>query len=119
MTEHEVDADDIENLLNEIEENEKVQQQQQQQQQEENDDIDIEWDEILKELKNKNMNFIKNLISSKQINVNTQNPENGKTLLIYAVIIGDFELVKTGSIFLSFIFYPCTQYILFIKKIQN
>eukprot|EP01083_Nonionella_stella_P176620 618486_1 len=43
----------------------------------------------------KNVSFIKNLISSKQIAVNSQNPLTGKTLLIYAVIIGNMDLVKT------------------------
>merc|ERR1712228_735447 len=39
-------------------------------------------------------NHIKNKINSKEISVNAQNPINGKTLLIYAVIIGNFDLVK-------------------------
>merc|ERR1712228_854096 len=32
--------------------------------------------------------------ASKDIEINAQNPQNGKTLLMYAVIIGNFDLVK-------------------------
>merc|ERR1712228_905559 len=39
-------------------------------------------------------NFIKNLVNSKQISVNAQHPENGRTLLMFSVIIGNFDLVK-------------------------
>eukprot|EP01084_Bolivina_argentea_P143361 251783_1 len=51
-------------------------------------DNDFDWDIILKELKLKNTNYIKNLITSKAIDINEQNPLDGRTLLIYSVIIG-------------------------------
>ena len=58
------------------------------------DDDNVDWNEIMDALRAKNTNFIKNKLSSKQIGVNAQNPDNGKTLLIYAVVIGDYDLVK-------------------------
>merc|ERR1712228_71584 len=54
----------------------------------------VDWNEIINALKQKNTNYIKTLISSKEIGVNSKNPTNGQTLLIYAVIIGNFDLVK-------------------------
>merc|ERR1712228_99083 len=54
----------------------------------------VDWNEIMKQLKQRNTNYIKNLISSKQIGVNAQHPTNGKTLLMFAVIIGNVDLVK-------------------------
>eukprot|EP01084_Bolivina_argentea_P185585 320024_1 len=60
---------------------------------EEKDAINIEWNQILNELKMKNFNFVKNLMTSKKIDINEQNPFDGKTILIYAVIIGSLELV--------------------------
>eukprot|EP01084_Bolivina_argentea_P174306 301944_1 len=59
-----------------------------------NDDLNSNWNEILKEMRNNNINYIKNLITS-NIDINSQNPANGKTLLIYAVITCNFDLVKT------------------------
>ena len=52
------------------------------------------WTEIMDALKAKNTNFIKNLISSKEIGGNAQHPDNGRTLLMMAVIIGNMDLVK-------------------------
>ena len=57
-------------------------------------DNHADWDKLLQEMKNGNVNYIKNLITSNDININAQNPENGQTLLIYAVIVGNFDLVK-------------------------
>eukprot|EP01083_Nonionella_stella_P040726 110418_1 len=54
----------------------------------------VNWNEIVTELKKANANYIKTLITSNDIDINSQNPENGKTLLIYAVIIGSEELVR-------------------------
>ena len=59
-----------------------------------NNDNDINWDQILHEIGNINVPYIKNIITSKQITTNSHHPETGKTLLIYAVIIGNEELVK-------------------------
>merc|ERR1712228_540467 len=54
----------------------------------------VDWNKITNALRAKNTNYIKTLISSKEIGVNSKNPNNGQTLLIYAVIIGNFDLVK-------------------------
>ncbi len=56
---------------------------------------DISWDTILTELKNGNVAFVKNIITSNDIEINAQNPVNGMTLLIYSVIIGNSDLIKT------------------------
>eukprot|EP01083_Nonionella_stella_P143988 448634_1 len=84
-----VDPDEIDSILDELEENEKKQSNLNQNQN------DIAWQDILYAIRSKNVNVIKNLISSKQIAVNTQNPLTGKTVLIYAVIIGNMNLVQT------------------------
>eukprot|EP01083_Nonionella_stella_P200508 734169_1 len=86
-----VDPDEIDDILDELEENERK---------ESNVnpnviDDGIDWLDILNGIRSKKVNFIKNLISSKQIGVNSRNPLTGKTLLIYAVIIGNMDLVKT------------------------
>eukprot|EP01083_Nonionella_stella_P039056 106214_1 len=86
-----MDPDEIDNILDELEENERKQNQMKLNV----DDDDIEWQDILSAIRNKNVNFIKNLISSKQLAVNSRNPLTGKTVLIYAVIIGNMDLVKT------------------------
>eukprot|EP01084_Bolivina_argentea_P119764 212321_1 len=59
-----------------------------------NNDNNVNWDEILKAISNKNISFIKNLITAKDIDINEQNPLNGKTLLIYAVIVGKIDLIR-------------------------
>eukprot|EP01083_Nonionella_stella_P097412 273808_1 len=84
-----VDPEEIDTILDELEENEKKQFNQNQ------NENDIEWQDILDAIRSNNANFIKNLISSKQIAVNSQNPSTGKTVLIYAVIIGNMDLVRT------------------------
>eukprot|EP01084_Bolivina_argentea_P235154 395783_1 len=91
-TENQLNPDEIDHILDELEENEKKQS---------NvanvnaNDDDIEWHDILNGIRSKNVNYIKNLISSKQLAVNSRNPLTGKTVLIYAVIIGNMDLVKT------------------------
>eukprot|EP01084_Bolivina_argentea_P049558 91136_1 len=55
---------------------------------------EVDWDNIIEQLKLKNLAFIKNKISSREMTINEKNPQNGKTLLIYASIIGDYDLVK-------------------------
>eukprot|EP01084_Bolivina_argentea_P062674 114628_1 len=54
----------------------------------------VDWNKILSEMKNGNINYIKNLITSNEIDINAQNPENGQSLLIYAIIVGNYDLVK-------------------------
>merc|ERR1719361_602474 len=57
-------------------------------------EVEVDWKEIIGQLKKNNVNFIKDQISSKKVRVNAQHPDNGRTLLIYAVINGNFDLVK-------------------------
>eukprot|EP01083_Nonionella_stella_P225939 802857_1 len=83
-----VDPEVIDTILDELEENERKQRNV-------NDDDDIDWQDILNAIRSKNVNFIKNLISSKQLAVNSRHPLTGKTVLIYAVIIGNMNLVQT------------------------
>eukprot|EP01084_Bolivina_argentea_P086230 155859_1 len=80
----------IDNILDEIDENEK----QKYIQTNRNISDDTNWDELLKAIRNGNINYIKKLITSNEVDVNAQNPENGKTLLICATIVGDINLVK-------------------------
>eukprot|EP01083_Nonionella_stella_P218307 782947_1 len=86
-----LNPEEIDDILDELEENERKQSNV-------NGNViddDIEWQDILHAIRSKNVNFIKNLISSKQISVDSQNPLTGKTILIYAVIIGNMNLVQT------------------------
>eukprot|EP01083_Nonionella_stella_P021371 59278_1 len=82
-----VDLEEIDSILDELEENERKQNNV--------DENAIEWQDILNAIKSKKVGFIKNLISSKQFDVNNQHHLTGKTILIYAVIIGNMDLVKT------------------------
>eukprot|EP01084_Bolivina_argentea_P254524 427903_1 len=59
-----------------------------------NIDNNADWNEILKQIGTGNINYIKNLITSNDIDINSQNPINGKTLLIYCVIIGNYDLCR-------------------------
>lgn len=81
-------SNEIDALLDEIHQNE----QKNDMKKEEN--VNVNWNEIESAFKAKNVNFVKNLISSKQIGINAANPSNGQTLLMYAVIIGNLDLVK-------------------------
>merc|ERR1712228_232606 len=58
------------------------------------DEENVDWNVIMEKIRANDANYIKNMISAKKIGVNAQNPKNGKTLLIFAVIIGNFDLVK-------------------------
>merc|ERR1712228_1152531 len=80
-----INDEEIDALLDEIDENEKKY---------EKNEENVDWNEIMKQIREINTNYIKNIINSKKIGVNAQDPNNGKTLLIYAVIIGNFDLVK-------------------------
>eukprot|EP01084_Bolivina_argentea_P203397 347412_1 len=81
----ELTASEIDKYLDEIEEKEKKSNK---------DDGKTDWDEITKKITSGNLKFIKTIISSKIIEINTQNPSNGFTLLFYAVIMGNINLVK-------------------------
>ena len=61
-----------------------------------NDGINDEltWPQITDEIGKGNIGFIKGIISSNDVDINAKNPENGKTLLIYSVIIGNIDLVN-------------------------
>ena len=80
-------SQDIDAILNEIDEQEIYNQQS-------IPSISIDWNEIIHNIQNGGTNFIKNLITSKDIDINAQNPENGLTLLHYAIAIGNYDLVK-------------------------
>eukprot|EP01084_Bolivina_argentea_P014176 26502_1 len=81
----EVTVEEIDNILDEIEENEhKVSIPSSQ----------VDWKQILTEIREGNTTYIKSLITSKDISINEQDPSNGKTLCIYVTIIGNYELVK-------------------------
>eukprot|EP01084_Bolivina_argentea_P137300 241807_1 len=77
----------IDHLLDEIHNND----------QKSNIDIDdVDWDAILLEFQGGGTSYIKNLITSNEIgDINIKNPKDGKTLLTYAVIIGNRDLVNT------------------------
>merc|ERR1712176_149466 len=80
-------SNEIDALLDEIHHNE-------QKKEEVNVNLNVNWSDIESAFQAKNVNFVKNLISSKQIGINAANPSNGQTLLMYAVIIGNLDLVK-------------------------
>ena len=75
---------DVDDIFNEIDKSQNQLQPQQ----------DVDWNEIIKYLQDGNINAIKSQISSFKINVNSQNPSNGMTLLMYAIVIGNYDLVK-------------------------
>eukprot|EP01083_Nonionella_stella_P288116 980593_1 len=53
----------------------------------------VNWDQILSAISTGNIQLIKTLITSNSIDINAQHPGTGKTLLIYSVIIGNYDLV--------------------------
>ena len=55
---------------------------------------ELTWPKITAEIGKGNTTFIKTIITSNDVDINAQNPENGKTLLIYAVIIGNIDLIN-------------------------
>ncbi len=79
-----ISLNEMDEILDEIEDRKK----------EKEDESDVDWKPILKAFKTKNINYIKNVISSKMVSINEQNPLDGKTLLIYATVVGSLELVK-------------------------
>eukprot|EP01084_Bolivina_argentea_P184890 318875_1 len=95
MTEHkqtvhelQVTPDQIDSFLDEIEQNEKKDHSSQPTE----DSNVFDWSNIL------NGNIGKNIraqIGSGEIDINSQNPDNGMTLLHYAVVLGSLPLVKT------------------------
>eukprot|EP01084_Bolivina_argentea_P094615 170100_1 len=73
-----ISVNQIDEILDEIE----------RRKEEKQDEPDVEWKQILKAFKTENINYIKNIITSKTVGINEQNPFDGKTLLIYATIVG-------------------------------
>eukprot|EP01084_Bolivina_argentea_P310853 537975_1 len=57
-------------------------------------DDNVNWEEILTQIRSGNVHYIKNLVTSNDISINSRNPSNGRTLLIYAVIMSNIDLVK-------------------------
>ena len=49
------------------------------------EDSSPNWKEIIKHIQFGNVNYIHNLLASYAIDVNLQNPKDGKTLLMYAI----------------------------------
>ena len=47
-----------------------------------------------KKARQENVNMIKKIIKDKDIDINTQNPRDGTTLIIHSIIIGDFDLFQ-------------------------
>eukprot|EP01083_Nonionella_stella_P293298 997407_1 len=56
-------------------------------------EMDMNWDRVLPAIDSGNIAFIKTFITSNNININEPHPETGKTLLMYSVIAGNYELV--------------------------
>ena len=56
--------------------------------------VNIDWVKIVGEMQIEVTNFIKKVITSRSPDINLQVPENGLTLLHYAIIIGSSDLVK-------------------------
>eukprot|EP01084_Bolivina_argentea_P163771 284851_1 len=54
---------------------------------------DLDWKEIVNECVKGNIRFVKNMIRAKDIDINSQNASDGKTLLIYASIVGSLAMV--------------------------
>eukprot|EP01083_Nonionella_stella_P046173 123619_1 len=86
-----IGANEIDSLLTEIEQQTSVEESKQRDNVEEDH---VDWSPILQAIKTGNITFIKGLITSNDIGIDSQNPENGRTLLIYAVIIGNVDFVK-------------------------
>eukprot|EP01084_Bolivina_argentea_P191988 329670_1 len=80
-----LNENEIDSILDEIQNHEHQQEKQK----------ELKWKEIQSQIREKNTSYIKQLIISKEIDVNAQNPVDDKTLLIYAVIIGDLDLVTS------------------------
>ena len=85
-----IKSQDIDAILNEIDEDEKQKISNKQKILTTN----IKWKEIVNKVQNSDTSYIKNIITSKEMDINAQNPENGLTLLHYAIIIGNHDLVK-------------------------
>eukprot|EP01084_Bolivina_argentea_P137298 241803_1 len=91
-----ITVEDIEDILDEIEENEKKFSSKAITEKRAKSIVNnnVDWDEILIEMKKGNISFIKSLITANDIDINAQNPKDGRTLLIYATIIGNIDLIK-------------------------
>ena len=91
VNEMNVSDNEFDQILNEID---KEQNEKSIQEKNPKNEYNVDWNEIMDKIRERNTNYIKNLISSKQIGVNAQHPNNGRTLLMFAVIIGNLDLVK-------------------------
>ena len=49
---------------------------------------DLTWQQIKEAIGKGEIGFTKKIITSNDININAKNPENGRSLLIYSLIIG-------------------------------
>eukprot|EP01084_Bolivina_argentea_P062673 114623_1 len=89
MTELKLNADEIDDILDEIDK-----QSTRPNRLLKSNITSVNWHEILVAIKNNKVSYIKNLISSNDIDINEKNPSNGMTLLMYSVIIGNMDLIK-------------------------
>eukprot|EP01083_Nonionella_stella_P218413 783240_1 len=80
--EEEITLEEMDDLLDEIDKESRL--------------TNVNWDEILRHMRDGDTNYIKTLISSREIDINTQNESDGSgmTLLMFAVVIGNMDLVK-------------------------
>eukprot|EP01084_Bolivina_argentea_P320506 556118_1 len=94
-----VTTDTIDDILDEIEQNEQKIHNNNDNNNGVTDDDEVNWNHILNAIRNVNIGYIKNIITSNDMSINSQNPNNGKTLLIYSVIVGSYDLVQVLSNF--------------------
>ena len=59
----------------------------------------IDWERVKKSIINNNLSYIQSLISANRVNVDEQEAETGKTLLIYCTICGNFDMVRKLCVF--------------------
>eukprot|EP01084_Bolivina_argentea_P280918 480512_1 len=85
-----ISADRIDQLLDEIEQNEEKLQR-------------IDWDHVRSKIMNGQITYIKSLVSSNTVNIDEQDA-NGKTLLHFCAISGNFDMVSFLSTFGADIF---------------
>eukprot|EP01084_Bolivina_argentea_P040350 74573_1 len=94
-----LDPNEIDKILDEIEQNEAKFESNHTNETLNQATSNVNWTEILSAIRVGNINYIKNLITSNDIDINAQNPIDGKTLLIYSVIIGNIDLLKVVANF--------------------
>ena len=97
-----VSSQDIDNILNELDDNEQKTTHSTAIDDNKNEnelENDLTWPQITEAIGKGDIGFIKKIITSNDININAKNPENGRSLLIYAVIIGNSDLVNVACNF--------------------